>query len=100
VTITCDAPASSKGVAVSAVTPPPTCSPPGNADTAAIAASVVPWSRLSMITWPPAMPSRRYILANSAEDVSVSKLVSGVSLAASPSSESFSVPPTICFTRP
>ena len=94
------APASMRGIAVSAVTPPPTWSPPGKALTASIAAWVVPSSRLSMMTCPPKMPSRWYILANSALDVSVSKLVSGVSESAFPSAESFSVPPTICFTRP
>ena len=94
------APASMRGIAVSAVTPPPTWSPPGNADTARIAASVVASSLESMMTCPPKMPSRRYICANSADDVSVSKFVSGVSEDASPSAESFSVPPTICFTRP
>ena len=68
----------------------------GNADTARIAASVVASSGHDDV--PALMPSRRYISANSADDVSVSKFVSGVSEDASVL-QSFSVPPTICFTR-
>ena len=93
VTITCDAPASIHSAALSAVTPPPTCSPPGQAASASRAASSLPLP--SLITWPPRRLSRRYSSANQAGGFSETKWVRSAF-----GWLSSMEPPTICFTLP
>mmetsp|Transcript_28754 Transcript_28754/g.39750 ORF Transcript_28754/g.39750 Transcript_28754/m.39750 type:complete len:215 (-) Transcript_28754:178-822(-) len=104
VTMTCEAPAWRYCAALSVRMPPPTCNPPGYARNALKAASFVASSALSMITWPPVRRSCWYIWANSAEDFSVSKLVTGSQEPSNPSPlicfKSFRVEPTICLTFP
>ena len=91
--MTCDAPALIHSAALSAVTPPPICSPPGQAPSASRAASSLPWP--SLITWPPHRSSRRYNRANQAGGLPETKLVRSES-----GWLSSTEPPTICLTLP
>lgn len=71
------APASSHCIALSAVTPPPSCMPPGQAASAPVAAWRLPSSAPSMMMWPPVSPSPRYSSLYQLEGLSDTKLVVG-----------------------
>mmetsp|Transcript_16251 Transcript_16251/g.35159 ORF Transcript_16251/g.35159 Transcript_16251/m.35159 type:complete len:246 (-) Transcript_16251:185-922(-) len=100
VTMTWLAPASKYSTALSVLTPPPMCRPPGHARSASKAVALLASSAPSMITWPPRRSSFWYRWEYQEDGLSDTKLVLSSTSPPLLSGRSFRVEPTICFTLP